>query len=613
MQHVRISRSLSRTILVALFGMVVCSAAWAFETYRVVAGIKLGNPIHELIITQPALQADAFSFNLSSGAAVTFSPEALVKIEDANQEADHKYENEPKVHFDWDEFIEGNKWVQRKRAEIVGLAAEGGTIEFGVAREKLGFALHAVQDFYAHSTWVDSMPSDESLAPLGRFFEPAPENFFKTSEQIGSTCGFFGPTVSLGPGSPLFSGHYSGGFGVVEELSTLDWSISVNYPSGDQEKCVHGSHAFGAAGVNKDNTLRGTGYPKARDRAIRATRQFVNDVLSDLANQSSANGPDKAICGLLDAKCDELRPPTQKKDPSLIIGGLKNATALTMIGDNLYFGELDKPTGTDINTGTFSRVSKGGAKVLLATGTANFGRGVWSGVAFVDATPTHIYFGHGDYDTTRIEEMTLAGTNRRSLINIGGGGLAGALKTAAGTDIYFVQDFSGIRKLRVGASAPTNFMPSRLWPRNYVRDGANLYFVAVFSNGLYRINLSTGGAPTLLINGNAQEGQVYVNATNVFVAWPGTVKRIPKAGGAVVTIPVSGDGFMRAADSQYIYFSSTDRKKILRKPIAGGSEQVLVEDTVVNSGIFFNGGKMYWLDIGLGPTAGRIRVLTVPK
>ncbi len=587
-------------IIVTAIGLCAFLQAWAFQVGQVtVYSLELsGSEIHEQEITERALNANAFSVELSSKSKASFNEDALKEIKNQNRETDTIYFFVPKVHFDDDSFIEGNKWLSKLRRTIVRLTLEGTPTGIKDARYFLGTALHTVQDFYAHSTWVNSQTGDGDLAPLGRV-EPTVENLSKTSEEIGNTCTTLGgPVIGLGQGSPLISGHFE----ITQSPGNIDWTVTV----GELEKCIHGGLV--GVGLHKDKPGRDN-YEAARSRAVLATQQYVSDILSDIANQSSLIGPDTAICGLLGAKC--ANTGLTKVSPTSVITGLKNPSALTMIGDNLYFGELSNTKGTQ-NTGTFNRVTKLGVKTVLATGTAGLNRGNWGGVGdSIDATSTHLYFSYGDYDLLRIEEMTLSGSNRRLLKEVSGGSLAGALKSTAGTDAYYVEGFFGLKKLRVGG-AESSAMSGFQWPRNYIRDGANLYFVDVYSRNFFRLNLSTGGTPTLLISGNPIEGQAHVNTLRVFLGMTGVVKHLPKAGGAVTTVNLSNNGFMRGADSQYIYFSTADTKQIRRIPISGGAEQVLVENSRVDSRILFNGGKMYWLDISDGPTAGKIRVLPVP-
>ena len=68
----------------------------------------------------------------------------------------------PHIHFDDDKFAEANAYVAKEHARIVELACEPsrpGTPEDALVgadqRAALGRLCHTVQDFYAHSNYVD--------------------------------------------------------------------------------------------------------------------------------------------------------------------------------------------------------------------------------------------------------------------------------------------------------------------------------------------------------------------------------------------------------------------------------------------------------------------------
>lgn len=61
----------------------------------------------------------------------------------------------PHFHFDNNQIAEGLAYVEQQHAEIVALVAVEGSRAAARQRACLGRLLHAVQDFYAHSNYVD--------------------------------------------------------------------------------------------------------------------------------------------------------------------------------------------------------------------------------------------------------------------------------------------------------------------------------------------------------------------------------------------------------------------------------------------------------------------------
>jgi Heterokaryon incompatibility protein Het-C len=276
----------------ALFALVLpAGPASAFKVGKLeAAGTTFeGTAIHEEI-TQSALRSEVqnpqypgevqFKRSLSNGTVISFSQKAVDQIILGNQYADSLWIDLPQAHFDDDSFIAANSRLMTLRAAIANAAirAAAGNYKQGFAgvRETLGMALHSVQDFYAHSNWVER--GGVALAPLGRT-----NAGLQTGEQIGSTCTF----DNLIPGAPLTTGY----FDVTQLTNNISWTYDWMAPSGvSYDKCKHG-FSFGA-GLNKDGPGRAN-HELAKTLAIGATAQFVNDVLGDLA------GNDRAICGLM--------------------------------------------------------------------------------------------------------------------------------------------------------------------------------------------------------------------------------------------------------------------------------------------------------------------------
>ncbi|PMD34247.1 hypothetical protein L207DRAFT_534597 [Hyaloscypha variabilis F] len=77
-------------------------------------------------------------------------------IIDANAYVDDGPEkNIGKCHFDDELFADGQQHLMELRAEMIGLLQQE-DLDADTAREDLGRQLHTLQDFYAHSNWVES-------------------------------------------------------------------------------------------------------------------------------------------------------------------------------------------------------------------------------------------------------------------------------------------------------------------------------------------------------------------------------------------------------------------------------------------------------------------------
>ncbi len=316
-----VARKLLRALLVAgIFGVAALMASGpvvAFTVEKVVfAFVPLPGEANHEEITRTALTSGANGTQVQgmvSGAPVTFSDKAISEIEAADRNTDTEFMDDSEVHFDRDTFTAGNTRLINLRKEIVvlsRLAARGSYPQgFAGLRTTLGQALHSVQDFYAHSTWVER--GESGLAPLGK----ADTYGFQSDVEIGETCNLFG---LISYSTPLTSGYFS----KTQVTDNIDWKYTWEPPSGpDVNKCKHGSSTsapgvFAGAGLNKDSSVR-ENYINARFLALRATVQYVNDILGDL------QGNDNAIYGLMD-----VAPPL----PPFVVNTLGNGQFCTFNG-----------------------------------------------------------------------------------------------------------------------------------------------------------------------------------------------------------------------------------------------------------------------------------------
>ena len=272
--------------------IVASTSAIAFKQGGVVLFPSAEN--HQSI-TSIALSASPY-VQLSSGNQIQFSANAALEVMMENAATDGYFANfnDPDFHFDEGKFDKSSENLVGWRSTIVTLAKDG---KFEDARKLLGTSLHLVQDFYAHSNWVERKLIDPSL-PLPNLGKPDPFADPKLSIATLATCSPSG----LLPGVALTPGYFDNR--MASSVNDLGWSTSawngssfillpnVGWPDG---KCVHGADT--GSGLNKDQLGR-PNYQLAYINAIRGSRMFLNEVVAIL--KLPGQGGDPAICGLLD-------------------------------------------------------------------------------------------------------------------------------------------------------------------------------------------------------------------------------------------------------------------------------------------------------------------------
>lgn len=265
------------------------AAAFAVKDITVKGHIFKGMPVHEEI-TRTALKY--MKVPRSSGGDIAFEPEALTEIANANWHADSKYMAEPHRHFDAELFDPAQKFLVDARKAIVTSLRDPRKSGYD-ARVLLGEALHTVQDFYAHSTWIENR--FPGLAPLGETdSRDSPIAIPYTFGNHTSMCTDNGPITV--PGQQLTTGFYDVNNLILGTNSYLFFNVYYD------RKCGHGrstacnnlSECPGAdlatnnsAGINKDTPLR-ENHLAAILYASDATKKYVDLIISDLADNDAA-------------------------------------------------------------------------------------------------------------------------------------------------------------------------------------------------------------------------------------------------------------------------------------------------------------------------------------
>jgi hypothetical protein len=186
---------------------------------------------------------------------------SLLRLYEANNSTDSgpKYSNHA-LHFDSDAFQEGTQKLADNLNEAVVLL---GACQKEQAIEKLGEALHALQDFYSHSNWIEnhlapgvvlgSIPVCTELVSLGpdgvfiRGSLAAVPSFRDTSYNVNSG------TCSAAPGPPantITSGFFPDNtrpvYKCTHRETNKDWITPADTPFfPDQLENPRGASTFG--------------------------------------------------------------------------------------------------------------------------------------------------------------------------------------------------------------------------------------------------------------------------------------------------------------------------------------------------------------------------------
>jgi von Willebrand factor type D domain/Heterokaryon incompatibility protein Het-C len=222
------------------------------------------------------------------GKPLGFTSEAIEEIYQGNRGVDLKPGSDiftsedfdvPENHFDNELFERGSTRLQRLKQGVVDAlravkptedcncspnSDNNADAEAGkAARKLLGQALHSLQDFYAHTNWVElGFRGAEIDTRLGRSIVPNPPAGF-TPAQSGDPGTLNPALVGTRDINSLTSGYFV-------SLTSL-----CKAPSG---KMRHGAPIVCSNGLNKDKNDR-PGYAEAELLALVATKDFVNQII----------------------------------------------------------------------------------------------------------------------------------------------------------------------------------------------------------------------------------------------------------------------------------------------------------------------------------------------
>lgn len=247
------SKRILGIVTLVVMALLLASQAFAFKP-----------KFHEEI-TESALGAISRTVD---GRTFRFTDKAIQQIRAADAATDDgavtnsKPFADPANHFDNEQFSASTARLKSIKEEIIREITDPKNCSGDKARERLGRALHILQDFYSHSNWVE----------LGFTGEDTRFGRSTFSATAGATC----PTdpATLDPAlsglSDLTSGYYFGRCG--KDDSKL--------PAG---KCYHGVESIfcdNHGGINKDDPGR-PNHATAKSIAEKSTQDYVEHILDD--------------------------------------------------------------------------------------------------------------------------------------------------------------------------------------------------------------------------------------------------------------------------------------------------------------------------------------------
>lgn len=264
-------------------------------------------PIHNKI-TEAALKELDFSGSalheiLSAGACIDVGP-AIAEDDEyclpnnpfAEKRAWIEAQGATPNHFDDESIPAGVVQLAKLREKIVELALTGKDLQ---ARKWLGMALHGIQDFYAHTNWVElgmrQTFADENSQLRFSLNPDAPANEIRIAEPGEKVCLAAPPTTAgaalertLMPGILLDVAQRPKG-----RLLTSGYFFTLRRDAG---KCTHGALIDGIHKDTPDSAYGRIRYPGeaktyheiAVDLATAHTKMYIRQILTPLDERSRA-------------------------------------------------------------------------------------------------------------------------------------------------------------------------------------------------------------------------------------------------------------------------------------------------------------------------------------
>ena len=181
------------------------------------------------------------------------------------------------------------------RRQAIMAALRQAEINHDIVWTQLGRSLHSIQDFYAHSTWVDQ--ERFQIIDFGQYAKADQRPTELNADLNGEDFCSDNANVILGAGKPITSGWFK------DDVSLPD------PPAVTEMKCAHGTktatvkHCFGGpkTGINKDVdcSLMPFGEQLLRKAALllakKESRAFIQGIIDELIENENIDG----LCALM--------------------------------------------------------------------------------------------------------------------------------------------------------------------------------------------------------------------------------------------------------------------------------------------------------------------------
>lgn len=241
---------------------------------------------HEAITEKAIKEVDKVEFGVTD--LNNSMKKALEQIINANGHVDD-FGGVTRFHFDGENFQQGQKHLQDQVQEIKKLlSTDQNLLDPSAARDKLGWALHTLQDFYSHSNWVETTSPGTvhpSLGAAGAGLQAVSLSTPTCNDNQDCRC-----TTNNCPNLLNLAGLTSGYFGGGDRSKPIP------------AKCNHGGIGDSAAptqyildssgnvvesikpGINKDTrscliSPHSNLHDDAANRAITATEKYIREVV----------------------------------------------------------------------------------------------------------------------------------------------------------------------------------------------------------------------------------------------------------------------------------------------------------------------------------------------
>ncbi|XP_049621104.1 von Willebrand factor A domain-containing protein 7 [Suncus etruscus] len=234
-------------------------------------------PLHlEDFLGHTLLADDLFAAYFGPGSPSRRFRAALGEVTRANAAQDFlpTFKNDPDLHFDAERLSQGRtRLVQTLRESLAAARAQ----DYNLARQRLGAALHALQDFYSHSNWVEM--GKQQPHPHLLWSRQELQNLAQVGDPTCSDCEELSCPRNLLDFTLLTSGYFG------------------THPSKPPGKCSHGGHFDQSStqpprgGINKDSTAPGFSphhmlHLQAANLALLASIQAFSFLRSHLGDKN---------------------------------------------------------------------------------------------------------------------------------------------------------------------------------------------------------------------------------------------------------------------------------------------------------------------------------------